>query len=132
MIRDHLIRALEQRFPESPFAFDEPPNPIASLQSPCQSLGRMDICDDGDEVTVYFKATHGHFGCVDESLSVAQREQEIAGDVIRFLDALFSDRVVVWQVLGGLAGGWRVLQPGEDVPSPSVARRQFLWTREIR
>jgi hypothetical protein len=132
MIRDRLISALKQRFPELPFAFDEPPKPVASLQSPCQALGEMDICDDGDEATVYFTATHGHFSCYDESLSVEQREQEIADDVLTFLDSLFSDRVVVWQVLGGLAGGWRVLQPGEIAPSPSVARRQFLWTREIR
>src|SRR3974390_2854947 len=132
MISDILITALKQRFPELPFSFGESPKPVTSLQSPCQALGQMDICDDGDEATVYFTATHGHFSCYDESLSVEQREQQITDNVITFLDSLFSDRVVVWQVLGGLAGGWRVLKPGEDVPSPSVARRQFLWTREIR
>lgn len=112
--------------------FGEPPQPTVSLQSPCQALGAMEICDDGDEATVYFTATHGHFGCYDESLSVEQREQQITDDVIEFLDSLFSDRVVVWQLLGGLAGGWRVLPPGEAVPSPSLVRRQFLWTRELR
>jgi hypothetical protein len=132
MIRDYLIHAIKQRFPDVAFAFDEPPKPIASLQSPCQALGEMGICDDGDEATVYFTATHGHFSCYDESLSVEQREQQITDDVMVFLDALFRDRVVVWQVLGGLAGGWRVLQTGEDEPTSSVARRQFLWTREIK
>jgi hypothetical protein len=132
MIRDHIIRALNQRFPDLPFAFDESPKPIASLQSPCHALGQMDICDDGDEATVYFTATHGHFRCDDEKLSIEQREQQISDDVIAFLDSLFKDRVVIWQVLGGLAGGWRVLQPGEDVPTLSLARRQFLWTREIK
>ena len=131
MIRDHLVRELTQRFPGQAFAFDEPPRPVASLHSPCEALGRMDICDDGDEATVYFTATHGHFGGDGEALSVEQREQQIADDVMAFLDALFADRVVVWQMLGGLAGGWRVLQPGEDAPAPSVTRRQFLWTREI-
>ena len=67
-----------------------------------------------------------------DSLPVEQRERQITDDVIAFLDSLFKDRVVVWQVLGGLAGGWRVLKPGEDAPTPSVARRQFLWTREKR
>jgi hypothetical protein len=132
MIADHLIRELKQRFPDVAFTFDESPNPVASLQSPCQALGQMDICDDGDEATVYFTATHGHFSCDDETLSVEQRERQITDDVIAFLDSLFKDRVVVWKVLGGLAGGWRVLQPGEDAPTPSVARRQFLWTREIK
>jgi hypothetical protein len=131
MIRDHLTRELKRRFPARAFAFDEPPRPVASLPSPCPGLGQMDICDDGDEATVFFNATHGHFGCEDEALSIEQREQRIADDVVAFLDALFDDRVVVWQVLGGLGGGWRVLQSGEAVPAPSVARRQFLWTREI-
>lgn len=131
MIRDVLIMAINQRFPEVPFVFGEPPKPIVSLQSPCQGLGQMEICDDGDEATVYFTITHGHFSCYDESLSLGQREQQITDDVIAFLDSLFSDRVVIWQLLGGLAGGWRVLQPGEDAPSPSLARRQFLWTKEI-
>lgn len=132
MIGNHLIRELKQRFPDVAFTFDESPNPVASLQSPCQALGQMDICDDGDEATVYFTPTHGHFSCHDETLSVEQRERQITDDVITFLDSLFKNRVVVWQVLGGLAGGWRVLQPGEDAPTPSVARRQFLWTREIK
>ena len=132
MIRDRLIRELKQRFPDLAFTFDEPPKPVASLQSPCQALGRIDICDDGDEATVYFSATHGHFSCYDGALSVEQREQQIADDVITFLESLFKDRVVIWHLLGGLAGGWRVLQPGEAAPPPSVVRRQFLWTREIR
>jgi hypothetical protein len=131
MIRDHLVRELRQRFPELAFVFDEPPGSVASLQSPCPALGRLDIRDDGDEATVYFTPTHGHFDCHDEALTIEQREKQIADDVMAFLDALFKDRVVVWQMFGGLAGGWRVLQPGEDVPAPSLARRQFLWTREI-
>lgn len=132
MIRDLLISALKRRFPELPFSFDESPEVFASLQSPCQALGRIDICDDGDEATVFFQFTHGHFSCFDESLPVEQREQQITDNVIRFLESVFSDRVVVFQLLGGLAGGWRVLKPDEDIPLPSVAKRQFLWTREIR
>ena len=92
----------------------------------------MEICDDGDEATVYFNATHGHFSCYDEKLSTEQREQQITDDVIKFLESLLKDRVVVWQMLGGMAGGWRVLQPGEEPPTPSRARRQFLWSREIK
>jgi hypothetical protein len=132
MIRDRLIRELKQRFPDQAFEFDESPESDASLQSPCRALGRMDLCDDGDEVTVYFTATHGHFSCDDETLSVERREQKIVNDVMSFLDSLFKDRVVVWKAFGGLAGGWRVLQPGEDPPTPSLVRRQFLWTREIK
>jgi hypothetical protein len=96
----------------------------------------MDICDDGDEATVYFTATHGHFSCDEEKLSIEQREQQITDDVITFLDSLFKDRVVIWQVLGGLAGGWRVLQPGRGcsdtvngTPSVSLDKRDTITIR---
>ena len=132
MIRDHLIAAIKQRFPDAPFSFGEPPEPVASLSSPCMALGQMQICDDGDEATIYFSnATHGHFNCADEKLTEEQKEQQIAGDVIEFVDAVLKDQAVIWQAAGGLAGGWRVLQPNEPTPKPSLVRKQFLWSREI-
>jgi hypothetical protein len=131
MIRDYLIPAIKERFPNVVFSFDEPPKPIASLRSPCEALGGVEISDDGDEATVYLtNATHGHFSCYDDKLTGEQKEQEIASDVVGFLEALLSDRVVVWRVLGGMAGGWRVLAD-EPVPGPSLLRRQFLWSKEI-
>lgn len=91
MIRDHLIPAIKERFPEAPFSFDHPPKPIASLRSPSEALGGVEICDDGDEVTIYIlNATHGHFSCYDEKLTEKQKEKQIASDVIEFLEALLK------------------------------------------
>ena len=137
MIRDYLLPAIKERFPHEPFSFDQPPKPIASLRSPCEALGGIEICDDGDEVTVYFVnathgATHGHFGCYDEKLTEEQKEKEIASDVLEFLEALLKDRVVVWRFLGGMAGGWRVLPPEKQSPKPSFTKQQFLWSKEIK
>jgi hypothetical protein len=133
MIRDHLVPALKERFPNEPFAFDEPPKPVATLPAQCQALGELRICDDGDEATIYLtNATHGHFSCYDEKLTEAQREQQIAAKVVEFLQALLSDRVVVWRFLGGMAGGWRVLGSDEPVPGPSTGTQRFLWSREIK
>jgi hypothetical protein len=132
MIRDLLISQLKERFPKLGFSFDEPPKPVASLQSPCLALGELQILDDGDEATVYFvSATHGHFGCYDETLDAEQREKQIVEDVVEFLDSVFKDRVVIWRALGGMAGGWRVLKPDESAPAPSALRKQFLWSREL-
>ena len=132
MFRDHLLPALKERFPDVPFVFDEPPKPIASLRSPCEALGGVEICDDGDELTVYLvNATHGHFRCYDDKLAQEEKEKQITSDVIEFLDALLNNRVVVWRFLNGWAGGWRVLRPGEHPPGPSIVTQQFLWSREI-
>jgi hypothetical protein len=133
MIRDHLAPAIKERFPDAPFSFDQSPKPIASLRSPCEALGGVEICDDGDEATIYLvNATNGHFGCYDEKLTEEQKEKQIASDVIDFLEALLKDRVVIWRFLGGMTGGWRVLRPGEQAPKPSISKQQFLWSREIK
>jgi hypothetical protein len=102
------------------------------LPSPCEALGTLEISDDGHEATVYLtEATHSHFGCYEDQLSTAQKEAQISSDVITFLKALFADRVVVWYIAGGLAGGWRVLGLGKVLPKRSHVRRQFVWSREL-
>lgn len=132
MIQEHLIAGLQSAFPDKTFQYASPPDPVATLPSPCGSLGTLSISDDGDEATVYLSgATHGHFGCYDDQLSQAQKEAEIATDVITFLQALFADRVVIWRLAGGLADGWRVLKPGEQLPKPSHIRKQFVWSRDL-
>jgi hypothetical protein len=132
MIQEHLIAGLQKAFPDKAFQYASPPDPIATLPSPCQSLGTLAISDDGDEATVYLgRATHGHFGCYDEQLSQTQKEAKIAKDVITSLQALFADRVVVWRLAGGLADGWRVLKAGEQLPKPSHTRKQFLWSKDL-
>jgi hypothetical protein len=133
MIRDYLVTAIKERFPNVPFTFAESPKPIASLRSPCEPLGGVEICDDGDEITVYFvNATHGHFSCYDEKLDEEEKAKQITSDVIEFLEALLKDRVLIWRFFGGMAGGWRVLSSDEMVPGPSLAKQQFLWSREIK
>ncbi len=133
MIRDYLIPAIKARFPHEPFTFGETLKPIASLRSPCEALGQVEIFDDGDEITLGFAdMTHGHFGCYERKLNEADKEEQVASDVIGFLANLLNDRVVIWELMGGVAGGWRVLRSDEETPKPSVMRRQFLWSREIK
>lgn len=132
MIQQYLVSAIKEHFPNVPFSFDEAPKPIALLHSPCKGLGNLEICDDGEEATVYLtQATHGHFGCYDDLLTEEQKAIEITKEVVAFIKALLNDRVVIWVFLGGMAGGWRVLDSDETAPGPSVLRRQFLWSKEI-
>lgn len=131
MIRDFLEPALRASFPNVPFAFQEQNAPFATLEAPCAEVGRLELCDDGDEVTVYFTGiTHGHFGCYDD-LTVEQKERSIAEDVADFLAALFADRVVLFRFVGGLAGGWSRLNDGQALPGPSRLKRQYVWSRAI-
>ena len=134
MIRAHLESALRERFPDTPFVFHEAPTPFATLEGPCVEIGRLELHDDGDEVTVYLtEISHGHFGCYDDdSPTLEEKERRIAANVLEFLEDLFADRVVVYRVVGGFADGWSVLKEGQILPSPSKLRRQFVWSGPIR
>jgi hypothetical protein len=132
MIRTHLEPALRQRFSSQPFEIHQENAPFATLDAPCAGIGRLELCDDGDEVTVYLtELTHGHFGCYEDDLSTEEKERAIASDVVDFLDALFADRVVAYRVIGGFAGGWRLLDDGEDLPPPSKLKSQYVWSHPI-
>ena len=132
MIRDHLVPALKGRFPNRDFVFDGPPAPEATIAFPYPEIGPVEICDDGDEVTVFIgRVTHAHFGCYEESLTEAEKQKKIVADVTEFLAALFEDRVVLSRIFRGWSGGWRVLKPGEQ-PKRSWFWEQFLWSRPLR
>lgn len=133
MIRTYLEPALRERFPEKPFVFHEAPNPFATFEAPCAEIGRLELCDDGDEVTVYLtELSHGHFACYDDdNPTTEEREQRIAASVVDFLAALFADRVVAYRAIGGLAGGWSVLEEGKSLPLPSKVRSQYVWSGPI-
>jgi len=112
--------------------FGEPPAPEATIVFPYPEIGPVEICDDGDEVTVFIgRVTHGHFGCYDESLTEEEKQKKIVADVIEFLAALFADRVVLLRIFRGWSGGWRVLRPHEQ-PRRSWFWEQFLWSRPLR
>jgi hypothetical protein len=132
MIRDYLVPALKDRFPERAFVFGEPPAPEATIVFPYPEIGPVEICDDGDEVTVFIgRVTHGHFGCYEESLSEDEKQKKIVADVTEFLAALFEDRVVLLRIFRGWSGGWRLLKPHEH-PKRSWFWEQFLWSRPLR
>ena len=132
MISDYLIPAIKKRFPNQPFDFNKSPELAFAIQSPCNEFGELALSDDGDEVTLFLgNSTHTHIGCYEGNLSQVEQEQRISSEVIAFLEALFDDRVVVWHGIGGI-GGCRRLEIGKSPPEPSLIKRQFPWSREIK
>jgi hypothetical protein len=133
MLTDHITQALKTRLPEVPFVFSCPPDPTASLFGPCEELSPLQICDDDDEATIYLGTiSHGHFGCYEEGITEDERHQLIAEDVADFVRDLLSNRIVAMSTLGGRVGGWRRLSADEVSPSPSVLKRQYVWSHPIQ
>ena len=111
--------------------FDTPPQPIATFPAAQPAVGRVLVYDDGDEATVLIeKITHGHFNPYDEKLLEAQRDEMVTEDVIDFLRALFSDRVLLHCTQDGRLGGWTRMDLAHDGPVElSQSQRYFLWSR---
>ena len=90
MIRDHLVPAVKEVFPNLAFKISPTSNPIISLSSSSAEIGDLHIYDDGDQATVIITGiTHGDFGVYDENLNTEEKEQIITEDVISFLVTLF-------------------------------------------
>jgi hypothetical protein len=133
VIRDHLIPAVEDVFPHLPLKISPDSNPIISLSSDSDEIGELHIYDDEDEATVVITGiAHGHFNVYDEKLSREEGEQIVTEDVISFLVALFSDRVVLYRTLSKDLGGWTVVEHGiEDIEFVS-GREYFVWSGPIK
>jgi hypothetical protein len=130
MIRDHLIPALKREFSGWEVAFDGPPQPIATFPAAQPAVGRVLVYDDGDEATVLVEnVTHSHFNPYDEKLSEAQRDEMVTEDVVDFLKALFSDRVLLHSSPDNRSGGWTRLDLEDGPVELSPSFRYFLWSR---
>ena len=130
MIRDRLIPALKSEFAGLEIAFNAPPQPTATFPAAQQAGGRIFVYDDSDEATVLIEnITHGHFNPYDGKLSEAQRDERVTDDVVDFLKALFSDRVVLHCSADKHRGGWMRLDLKEGPVELSPAFQYFLWSR---
>jgi hypothetical protein len=127
MILAALVSALEGRFADRGMRVEA--NQIVFLAAH-PDVGDLTIVDDGDEATVYVGSiTHGHFSCYDEKLSESEKAAVIASDVIGFLESLFADRVLLWQLLGPMAGGWQLVEePVTEMGSRYDLRKWLVWS----
>jgi hypothetical protein len=129
MIRDVLIPVLVQRFPGRGMRLGRASEPHVVFPATHPGVGDVSIWDDGDEATLAVgDITHGHFNPYEEHLSETQLAHSVTEMVVEFLDALFSDRVVLWCSKDRRSGGWRVVdEPASTVPI-DLSGDVFVWS----
>jgi hypothetical protein len=133
MLFERLTKSLREAFPDVPFVFAEPPEPVATLEGPCEEMSPLKVFDDGNEATIWLGiVTHGHFANYEEGITEDLRHQYIAVDVVEFVRDLIADRVVGMSSLGGRVGGWRRLEPGEPLPDRSRWKKQYVWSGALQ
>jgi hypothetical protein len=129
MIRDLLIPAVNDVFPHLQFTISPSSNPIISISSGSAEIGDLQIYDDEDEATIVITGiAHGHFNVYDEKLNSEEKKQIITEDVISFLAALFSDRVVLYRTPSRDIGGWTVIEHGFADIEFVAGREYFVWS----
>jgi hypothetical protein len=125
MISAVLIPKLQQRFPDRGLRIGSPPSPCAVFPAIHPEVGDIEVYDDGDELTVVAgKFTHGHFSNYDEQLSGEQKAEKLSTEVVDFLEALFSDQIVLWGSHQG-AGGW---YPRDGTHAWKTERGEYVWS----
>jgi len=129
-IRELLLPELQRRFPDRELKLGLPPDPIAIFPAIHPEIGDVEIWDDDIEATIGIKdVTHGHFNPYDSSLSPDELAEQVTSDVLDFLTALFSDRVLFWVANDASRGGWQLLE--YDQPQFHPNSKHFLWSGPV-
>jgi hypothetical protein len=129
-VRDALVPRLLERFHGRGLRLGFPPRPVATFPAAHPEVGDATVWDDGSEARVEVgEITHGHFNVYDEGLTDAERHERIALSVVRYLEDLFADRVLLWCSSGpGPRRGGELLI---GRAAPSMIRPDdltFLWS----
>lgn len=130
MISDLLVPALKREFAGWEIDYSPEAPAVVAFPASQEGVGRVLIYDDGAEATVLIEnISHGHFRSFDEGVTKEEREKEIVEDVVEFLKALFSDRVLLHTSTDRRIGGWTRMDYPEGPAALSPTLRYFLWSK---
>lgn len=130
MIRDRLIPGIQKAFRGWEMTINPVENPIVRFPAVQKEVGDVLVYDDGDEATVCVESiTHGHFNPYDETITQEQRDTIVTEGVISFLQALFTDRVLLHTTPDHRMGGWTRLDLHDGPVELSADQRYYLWSK---
>ncbi len=126
MLSSRLLPVLREQFAGRGLIEGTLPDPCAMFPGIHPGIRSVSIYDDAHELTVSIDClTHTHFAEPHAALPEAERERRIIEAVVRFLEDLFSDRVVVWGRLN-IGGGWYDVDRVSLAHPPDVPG--FVWS----
>lgn len=108
-IRDVLVPMLVERFKDRGLRLGDPPDPIAVFPGVHSDVGEIRISDSGTSADLAVgNIVYDHFfNPYDQERGTDPAVEGIANDVVRFLDELFADRLLMWRSVDGRTRGWR-------------------------
>jgi hypothetical protein len=132
-IRDILVPMLVDRFADRGLRLGDPPDPIAVFPAAHPEVGEVRISDrdTSADVAVGDIAYDHFFNPYDEERGTDTAAAGIAKEVVRFLQELFTDRLLMWRSSDGRTRGWRERgDAGHSAPLVVDDReyRTYVWS----
>jgi hypothetical protein len=128
-IFDVLLPLLQRRFPDRGVRLEDGDDPRIIIPAQHPEVGEIRIKEHAGGAILYAgRFTHGHFDGHPrprDSVSRAERDQNIAEDVTFFLEEMFSDRIVLWGS-HERGGGWRRIDYAGMTPARGVT--EYVWS----
>lgn len=129
-IRDVLVPMLVERFQNRGLTLGAPPDPIAVFPGVHPEVGEVRISDrDSSADLAVGNIVYDHFfNPYDEERGTDEAVAGIANDVVRFLEELFADRLLMWRSVDGRTRGWRERgEAGHSAPLVIDDREYLLY-----
>jgi hypothetical protein len=132
-ISEKLVPELRARFADRFMHTGDGGELVAVFRAPHPDVGAIEIYDHGTEaVVVATKFSHTHFGGYGPNLPESERGERIAGEVVRFLEDVFADRI---EFFGNPErGGWRPRKAkGRGLASRLVfGKKTYVWSGPLQ
>jgi len=127
-IRGVLVPMLAERFQDRGLQLGEPPDPIAVFPGIHHEVGEIRISDSQTSADLAVgNIVYDHFfNPYDEERGTDKAVEGIANDVVRFLDELFADRLLMWRSVDGRTRGWRERGEAGHLAPLVIDDREYL------
>jgi hypothetical protein len=136
-IGEILVPMLQERFPDRGMTIDSPPEPIAVFPAAHPDVGAASVWEgsgSGADVAVGDIAHDHFFNPYEEERGTPEAAEGIARNVVRFLEELFADRLLMWRSTDGRTKGWRERgDAGHTAPLVVDDRAYYtcIWSRPL-
>ena len=136
-IRDILVPMLSERFPDRGLQPGSAPGPIAVFPAAHPEVGAASVWEGsgfGADVAVGEVAHDHFFNPYEDERDTPAAAEGIARNVLRFLEELFADRLLMWRSTDGRTKGWRERgEAGHTAPLvvDDRAYYTYIWSRPL-
>jgi hypothetical protein len=107
---DILVPVLVERFSDRGLRLGAPPDPIALFPAKHPDVGDVRVWAEPYSARLAVGEIvweHFNLNLWEPELDIKQASDRIANDVVRFLQELFTDRLLFWQSIDGKKAAWR-------------------------